>query len=68
MSVSKSSYHSPRIVSFFSLLLRPSTSQVWWGMPVIPALGKWRQENHKLKPSVGYIVRPCLQKKLQLIG
>jgi hypothetical protein len=30
-------------------------SQVWWWMPVTPALGKLRQESHNLKSSLGYI-------------
>jgi hypothetical protein len=31
-------------------------------MPVIPALGKLRQEEGKFR-QVGYIVRPCLKKE-----
>jgi hypothetical protein len=30
---------------------------------VIPALGRLRQEDHEFLGSVGYIVRPCLQKR-----
>jgi hypothetical protein len=30
-------------------------------MPVIPKLRRQRQENHKFKVSLGYIVRPCVQ-------
>jgi hypothetical protein len=36
---------------------------VWWYTPVIPALRKLRQEDHKFKVSLGYIERPCLEKK-----
>jgi hypothetical protein len=32
-------------------------------MPIIPALGKLRQENQKLKGTLGYKKRPCLKKK-----
>jgi hypothetical protein len=30
-------------------------SHAWWCMPVIPALGKLRQENHEFKVSLSYI-------------
>jgi hypothetical protein len=33
-------------------------------MPVIPALERWRQEDCELKTSPGYIVKPCLTKRL----
>jgi hypothetical protein len=29
---------------------------------VIPAFGKWRQEDLKFKDSLGYISKPCLEK------
>jgi hypothetical protein len=32
-----------------------------WFMPVIPALGRMRQEDHKFKVNLGYLVRPCLK-------
>jgi hypothetical protein len=32
-------------------------------MPVIPALGRLRHEDHDFKASLSYIVRPCLRKK-----
>jgi hypothetical protein len=31
--------------------------------PIIPALGRLKQENHKFEASLGYIVRPMLRKK-----
>lgn len=30
-------------------------SQVWWYIPVIPALVRWRQENWAFKASLGHI-------------
>jgi hypothetical protein len=32
-------------------------------MPIILALRRPGQDNHKFKPSVGYTARPCLKKK-----
>jgi hypothetical protein len=32
-------------------------------MPVIPALGRLRQEDQDMNTSLGYIARPCLKKK-----
>jgi hypothetical protein len=31
-------------------------------MPIIPALGRWRQEDHEFQASLGYIVKLCLKK------
>jgi hypothetical protein len=43
--------------------LLENSSQVWWYTHIIPALGRWRQEDHKFKANLGYIVRPCLKPK-----
>jgi hypothetical protein len=36
-------------------------------MPVIPALRRLRQEDHKTEVSLGYIVRLCLKKQSKTI-
>jgi hypothetical protein len=38
-------------------------SQAWWYIPVIPALGRLRQEYHEFETSLGYRVRSCLKKR-----
>jgi hypothetical protein len=35
----------------------------WWYIPIIPALRRPGQEDHKLEASLGYIVRACLKNK-----
>jgi hypothetical protein len=35
----------------------------WWFTPVIPSLGRLKQEDHKLEASLDYIGRPCLKTK-----
>jgi hypothetical protein len=40
-------------------------NQEWWYMPVISTLGRKRQEDHKFKASLGYVVEPCLKKPNQ---
>jgi hypothetical protein len=37
-------------------------SWAWQFMPLIPALGRLRQENGEFKASLSYKVRPCLKK------
>jgi hypothetical protein len=34
-------------------------NQVWWNIPVIPALGRLRQQEYNFKATVGYIARLC---------
>jgi hypothetical protein len=34
-----------------------------WYMPIISAMRRTRQEEHKFEDSLGYIVRLCLKKK-----
>jgi hypothetical protein len=36
-------------------------------MLVIPAFGRWRQEDYEFKGSLGYIVRFCLKKLIIII-
>jgi hypothetical protein len=36
--------------------------RVWWGVPVIPALRRLRQEDGELEASLGCTVRLCLKK------
>jgi hypothetical protein len=38
-------------------------SWVWWHMPIIPGVGKLRQEAYEFKASLNYIERPFLKKK-----
>jgi hypothetical protein len=37
-------------------------SWVGWCTPVVPALGRLKQENHEFLTSLGYIGRSCLKK------
>jgi hypothetical protein len=39
------------------------SSQVWWSMPVIPALEGLRQKGHEFQASLGNIVRQCLKQR-----
>jgi hypothetical protein len=37
---------------------KPYWGQVWWLKPVISALRRLRQEDHKFEVSLGYTARP----------
>jgi hypothetical protein len=44
-------------------------SQAWWYTPVIPALGRLRQEDHDFEASLGYRRTRCLKKtKMRVNG
>jgi hypothetical protein len=36
---------------------------MWWCIPVIPALGRWRQDDLEFEASPGHIERPYLTQK-----
>jgi hypothetical protein len=50
----------------FILFLKYNASWAWWNMPVIPALGRLRQEYHEFEASLDYIVTPYIQNKQNL--
>ena len=37
--------------------------RAWWCMLVIPVLGRLRQEDHRFRASLSYLVRPCFKIK-----
>lgn len=37
----------------------------WLDIPIIPVLGRLKQKGHEFKTSLGHIVRPCLQTKVE---
>jgi hypothetical protein len=39
---------------------------MWWHMPVILVLWRFRQEHLEFKASLGYIVRNCLKKEKKI--
>jgi hypothetical protein len=39
------------------------SNHVWWYKPVIPALGRLRQEDRELETRLDYIVKPSLKNK-----
>lgn len=41
--------------------VKQNNSQVWYFAPVILALGKLEQEDHKLKASLQYVMRPSFK-------
>jgi hypothetical protein len=45
-----------------TISIKGLSQSVVWHVPVIPALGRWRQEDLKFEARLGYI-RPCLNKK-----
>jgi hypothetical protein len=45
------------MISLKRSLKRNKGLKAYWCMPIIPALGKQGQEDHKFLASLGYIVR-----------
>jgi hypothetical protein len=40
-------------------------SQVWWCIPVIPALGRLGQKDSEFKAILGYTAKPHLKKEIE---
>ena len=41
-------------------------NQEWWHMPVIPVLGRLKQEDHRFKANLSNLVRHCFKIKNKL--
>jgi hypothetical protein len=48
---------------FLGYVQNKKNSWARWCTPIIPALGRLRQEDHEFKASLGYTQKPCLKKR-----
>jgi hypothetical protein len=51
----------------FCFLTKLAYNQAWWYRPVIIALERTGQENHKFQASQGYIIEALSQKKIMYV-